>query len=75
MTATTTITHRVTMPKKMSLLIAKRAKSENTTMSKTIQHIVEEYHEMLEELRLSAILAEREAGGEKLIPMSEIWKP
>jgi len=35
----------------------------------------EEHLEMLEDLRLSKILAEREAEGEKLIPMSEIWKP
>jgi len=75
MIATTTTTHRVTMPKKMSSYLSRKAKSEKISMSQAIQNIVEEYHEMVEDLRLSAILAEREAQGEKLIPMSEVWKP
>ena len=33
MIATATATHRVTMPKKMSLFLKRRAKAENTTLS------------------------------------------
>ena len=37
-----TATHRVTMPKKMSTFLARRAKSENTTVSKVILSLIVE---------------------------------
>jgi len=70
-----TATHRVTIPKKTSNFLAKRAKASDVSFSSALNALVEEHIEMMEDLRLSAILAEREAEGEKLIPMSEIWKP
>ena len=81
MSATVTATHRVTLPKKASAFLAKRAKSEKVSISHVIVALIEERAELLDELedmRLSSICeerrAEREASGEKLIPHDEFWK-
>ena len=42
MTTTATATHRVTIPKKMSEFIARKAKSENTTFSQAAVNMIEE---------------------------------
>ena len=78
----TMVTHRLTMPKKMSARLSQRAKADNTTLSAVIAQVVKEHEEMREDIadmRFAQICAERladvKAGRDKLIPMSEIWKP
>ena len=82
MTATATATHRVTIPRKVSTRLARRAKAENITFSAAFAKLADEHEKMLEELddmRFANVCAERladvKAGRDKLIPMSEIWKP
>jgi len=72
---TATETYEITLPKRVVTPLARQAKSSKSTLSEIILRIIQEHNEMMEDLRVSAILAEREAGGEKLVPMSKIWNP
>ena len=65
-----TQTHRVTIPRKISTILSKRAEADNVSFSQAFCAVFEEHMEMLEDLRLSRILAEREAAGERLIQLS-----
>ena len=77
----TTTTHRVTMPKEVSNLLAKRAKAEKTTFSGAILAFIEDALDDMsdaEDKRLSGICdarrAERLAKGEQTIPLEEAMK-
>ena len=72
-----TATHRVTMPKKVSALLARRAKAENVSMSKAILGMIEDAIEYAEEGHIWELALERKrtSAGEKRIPLSEVWKP
>ena len=76
-----TMTHRVTMPKKVSVFLARKAKRENTTLSEAFTKLVKEHEEMLEDIedaRFANICAERiaewKASGEKSISFEEAMK-
>ena len=70
-----TATHRVTIPKKTSNFLANRAKETDVSFSAALNALVEEHIEMMEDLRLSAILAEREAQSDgKYIPLEEVMR-
>jgi len=76
MTATATMTHRLTMPKKMSVFLAKKAKQKNTTLSQAFIQIMEDAMEYAEEGHIWELALERDktCTGD-LVPMSEIWTP
>ena len=70
-----TSTHRVTMPKKMSAFLAKRAKSGRTTVSKTVTELLAAQIEYLEEGHIweEALERKRTSDG-NCIPHDEFWK-
>jgi len=81
MAATATITHRLTMPKKTSALLTRRAKAEKTTLSKAFTKLVKEHEEMLEDIedaRFAQTCAERhaewKADGGKFVSFEEAMK-
>ena len=49
MAATATMTYRVTLPKKASVFLSRKAKKENTTIPREISRIVEDMIEYAEE--------------------------
>jgi len=72
-----TATHRITMPKKVSNLLTRRAKAENTTLSGAFLAFIEDALDEIsdeEDRRLSAICAERRATRTKLIPLEEVMR-
>ena len=75
MSATATMRHTVTLPKKASAFLTRKAKSGNTTVSSVIVTLIDDYNERMEDLRLSAILAKREAESDgKYISHEDAWK-
>ena len=82
MATTATATHRVTIPRKVSTRLTRRAKAEHTTISAVFVKLADEHEAMseeLEDIRFAAVCEERladvKAGRDQLVPMSEIWKP
>ncbi|MCL1919631.1 MAG: hypothetical protein FWG50_00910 [Kiritimatiellaeota bacterium] len=70
-----TATHRITMPKRVSNLLARRAKAGNTTLSGAFLALVEDALDEIsdeEDRRLSAICDERIRTSTVLIPLEEI---
>ena len=78
MAATATVTHRITVPKKVSAFLTRKAKEEKTTLSGAIATLIEEHNEMLdaiEDRHLSMIADERVATSDgKYLPSEEFWK-
>ena len=59
----------------MSTVLTKRAKADNVSFSQAFCAVFEEYMEMMEDLRLSAILAEREAASDgNYVSHADAWK-
>lgn len=75
MTATAIATHRVTMPKKVSLLLSRKAKSENITFSKALLAFVEAQIEYLEEGHIwEEALENAKTCKGNLVPLDEVMR-
>ena len=73
----TTATHRITMPKKISNMLAKKAKAGNTTLSGAFLAIVEDALDEMsdeEDKRFSAICDERISTATKFTPLEEVMR-
>ena len=70
-----TATHRITIPKKVSELLVRRAKTEKTTISGAVLSMIEDAVEYAEEGHIWELALERKrtSAGEKRIPLSEVW--
>ena len=69
-----TSTHRVTMPKKMSALLTKRAKAQNTSFSQAFIAMVEDAIEYAEEGHIWELALEREKTCTgKFLTHEEVW--
>jgi len=73
--ATATMTHRLTMPKNMSMLLSRRAKAENTTLSQAFVRMMKDARLYAEEGHIWELALERErtSNGE-YIEHDEFWK-
>ena len=69
-----TETYTVKPPKRVSAFLAERARNERMTIQDVIIMSLEEYMGMVEDLRLSEMLAGREATRTELMPHGESWK-
>jgi len=74
MTATETMTHRVVLPKNVSLFLATKAKREKTTMSKAIASLTEDAILYAEEGHIweEALEREKTCTG-KFLTHEEVW--
>ena len=71
-----TATYMVTVPGKVSSILARKAKVENVSVPEAILSLIEDAIEYAEEHHIweEALERERTCTGD-LIPMSEIWTP
>ena len=71
-----TMTHRLTMPKKMSALIARKAKNENTTLSQAFVKMMEDAIEYAEEGHIWELALERKRTNTgEYLTHEEFWGP
>jgi len=70
-----TATHRITIPKKASELLAQRAKEENTTISGAVLRMIEDATEYAEEGHIweEALERKRTCTG-KFVPLEEVMR-
>jgi len=70
-----TSTHRVTMPKKVSAFLTKKAKAQNTSFSQVILDMIQDAIEYAEEGHIweEALMREKTCTGD-FVPNDEFWK-
>ena len=70
-----TETYEITLPKRVVKPLARRAKSDRSTLSEIILRIIQEHEEMMEDLYLSRVADERDATSDgKCLTHEEFWK-
>ena len=74
MTVATMATHKVTMPRKVSSIIARRAKMSKTSMSKAILDLIEEAIEKEEDEYFGNIALKNKAETTRFYTHEEAWK-
>jgi hypothetical protein len=74
MTVATMTTYKVTMPRKVSSVIARKAKVDKTSMSKAILNLIEEAIERKEDAYFGEIALKNKAETTRFYTHEEAWK-